>query len=236
MQWRASTKCPHPVDKARPRGKMSHRRRASRYRGGRSLAAVALALASVMAVVVVAVAVLRSPMHSVAGPQTSRYVPHACSSSGCAIVSVSRTLQPIAVFYGASCEGVYGSWFFNAVEGGTNADLHPSYSLNWSFTPGSVIAKPNGSIDVAPTSGTQVALTLRNGMLSLAGTRKPNVRISAAGTLVVEVTGPTTAPALKFTETGLLKAESALGFMSPFTVQGEPLTVPVRTVKTMVGC
>jgi hypothetical protein len=149
---------------------------------------------------------------------------------------VSRTVKPVTVFYGASCSGVYGNWFFNAVVGGPNDELHPSYSLSWSFTPGSAVAKPDGRIDVTATSSTQIALTLTNGRLSLTGTRKPKTHVAATGTLVVEVAGTATAPALKFTETGLLKAENALGLASPFTVNGQALIVPVKTVSTMVGC
>jgi hypothetical protein len=52
----------------------------------------------------------------------------------------------------------------------------------------------------------------------------------------VELSGPPTSPVLKFTETGLLQAEKALGLVSPFDVDGSPLTVPIKTVKTMVGC
>jgi hypothetical protein len=214
---------------------MSNRHRASRYRRGRSLAAGALALVSVIAVIVVAVAVMRNPAHTTVAAKTS-YVPPNCSSSGCAVVSVSRTVPPVTAFYGASCSGVYGSWFFNAVEGGPNDELHPSYSLSWSFTPGSAVARPDGRIDIPATSTAQVGLTLTQGKLSLTGTRKPKLQVTAGGTLKVEVTGTATAPALKFTETGLSKAENALGLVSPFTVDGQPLTVPVKTVPTMVGC
>ena len=53
------------------------------------------------------------------------------------MVSFNRTLPPVTVFYGASCSGVYGKWFFNAVEGGPNDSLRPSYALSWSFAAGS---------------------------------------------------------------------------------------------------
>jgi hypothetical protein len=214
---------------------MSTRHRARRYRRGRTLAAGALALVSVIAVAFVAIGVLRNPVHTTVATKTA-YVPPKCSASGCAVVSLSRTVKPVTVFYGASCSGVHGSWFFNAVEGGPNDELHPSYSLNWSFAPDSMMAKPDGRIDVTATSSTQIALTLTNGRLSLTGTRKPKTHVAATGTLVVEVTGTATAPALKFTETGLLKAENALGLTSPFMVNGQPLTVPIKTVQTLVGC
>jgi hypothetical protein len=122
------------------------------------------------------------------------------------------------------------------VEGGGNDQLRPSYSLRWSFAAGSAVAKPSGRIDIQPTASTQASLTLNQGTLSLTGTRKPNVRVAATGTLVVEVSGTATAPTLKFTETGLAKAESALGLVSPFDVGGQPLIVPVKTVKTMSNC
>jgi hypothetical protein len=122
------------------------------------------------------------------------------------------------------------------VEGGGNNRLRPSYSLKWSFTADSAVAKPNGRIAIAPTENAEVTLTLTQGTLSLTGTRKPNVKISASGTLVVELLGGPSAQVLKFTETGLVKAESALGLVSPFDVGGRPLVVPIKIVKTMAGC
>jgi hypothetical protein len=214
---------------------MSFRRRAHRYRGG-PLVIPALALAAIIAAVVIAFAVLHGPAHSVAGTKATPSALPTCGSSGCAVVSMSRTLPPITVFYGASCSGVYGSWFFNAVEAGAGGELSPSYSVKWSFTSGSVVAKPSGRIVIPPTTSTQVTLKLVDGTLSLNGTRKPNVRVAATGTLVVELSGPANAPELKFTETGLARAESALGLVSPFDVGGLPLTVPITTVKTMSGC
>jgi hypothetical protein len=214
---------------------MSTRHRARRYRRGKTLAAGALALVSVIAVAFVAIGVLRSPVHTTVATKTA-YVPPTCSAAGCAVVSLSRTVKPVTVFYGASCSGVHGKWFFNAVEGGPNDELHPSYSLNWSFGSDSTVARPDGRIDVTATSTTQVVLTLTNGRLSLTGSRQPKTHVVATGTLVVEVTGTATAPALKFTETGLVKAENALGLASPFTVNGQPLTVPIKTVQTLVGC
>jgi hypothetical protein len=214
---------------------MSDNQRSSRL-GKRTLAIAAVALAAIAVVVVIGFSATRSPGHSSAGVTVTPAALSTCSPSGCAVVQLSRTLPPFTVFYGASCSGVYGPWFFNAVEGGGNDQLRPSYSLSWSFTPGSTVAKPSGSIVIAPTDSAQVTLTLDQGTLSLTGTRKPNVQIAATGTLVVELSGPTTAPVLKFTETGLVQAESALGLISPFDVDGLSLTVPVKTVKTMVGC
>jgi hypothetical protein len=174
--------------------------------------------------------------HSSSGARVTRGGLATCSPSGCSVVSLSRTLPPFTVFYGASCSGAHGTWFFNAVEGGSNDQLRPSYSLKWSFTPGSSTARPSGRIAVQPTDSTQVALTLNQGTLALTGTRKPNVHVAATGTLVVEVSGTAAASILKFTETGLQDAESTLGLVSPFDVAGQPLTVPITTVKTMSGC
>jgi hypothetical protein len=185
-----------------------------------------LALVAMIAAAGIAFAVIRGPAHPVAGTKATPSALPTCGSSGCAVVSLSRTLPPITVLYGASCSGVYGSWFFNAVEAGAGDQLSPSYSVKWSFTPGSVVAKPS----------TQVTLTLVDGTLNLNGTRKPNTRVTATGTLVVELSGSATAPELKFTETGLTKAESSLGLVSPFNVGGSPLTVPIKIVKTMTGC
>src|SRR6266853_1876223 len=87
-----------------------------------------------------------------------------------------------------------------------------------------------------PTAGAQITLPLNEGKLSLTGTRKANARVTGTGTLVVELSGSPTAPELKFTETGLTKAESSLGLVSPFNVGGSPLIVPVQIVKAMSGC
>jgi hypothetical protein len=215
---------------------MSDNQRSSSLRK-RTLVIAAVAVTAIAVVVVIGfIASTRSPGHSSAGATVTPAALPTCSSSGCAVVNLSRTLPPFTVFYGASCSGVYGTWFFNAVEGGGNDQLRPSYSLSWSFTPGSTVAKPSARIVIAPTDSAQVTLTLNQGALSLTGTRKPNVHVAAIGTLVVELSGPTTAPVLKFTETGLREAESALGLVSPFDVDGQPLTVPVKTVKTMAGC
>jgi hypothetical protein len=159
-----------------------------------------------------------------------------CDPSGCGVVSVSRSLPATTVFYGASCSGVYGSWFLNVSEGGGSDALRPAYLLRWSLAPGSSSAKPSGQILIPPTSSTQVTLRLTNGTLSLTGTRKPNTTVSATGTLVVQVRGPQSAQVLQFTETGLRRAEQSLGLVSPFDVNGQPLTLPVQTVKKLTGC
>jgi hypothetical protein len=204
--------------------------------GKRTLAIAAVALAAIAILGVIGLVAIRGPGHSSVDAIVTPGAKPTCSASGCAVVNLSRTLPPFTVFYGASCSGVHGIWFFNAVEGGGNDQFRPSYSLHWTFTPGSTIAKPSARIVIAPTDSAQVTLTLDQGSMSLTGTRKPNVQVAATGTLVVELSGPTSAPVLKFTETGLSEAESALGLVSPFDAGGQPLTVPVKTVKTMVGC
>lgn len=205
-----------------------------------TLVVAGLAAAAIAAAVVIAFVVTRAPGHSSSRPKptptlTALPLP-TCSPSGCAVVSLSTNVPRVTIFYGASCTGVYGSWFFNATEQGNTDQLHPSYALHWTFEPGSTIAKPSGLVVIPPTDSTQATLTLNQGTLSLTGTRKPNLKVAAAGTLVVQLSGSTTAPSLTFTETGLEKAESSLGLLSPFDVNGSPLAVPVKTVKTMVGC
>lgn len=159
-----------------------------------------------------------------------------CAPSGCAVVSLSRSLPPLTVFYGASCSGPRGVWFFNAVEGGGNDQLRPSYQLRWTFATGSAAAAPSGNVVISPTSTTDVTITLNAGTLTIKGTRKPSTHVSASGTLQVQLTGTSGAPTLTFTETGLTKAESDLGLVSPFDAGGQPLVVPITTVKTMTGC
>jgi hypothetical protein len=195
-----------------------------------------LALSIVAATMVTAIAVLHGSGQSLGNANAESAQLHKCSASGCAVVSLSRTLPPNAVFYGASCTGINGSWFFNAIEGGGNDELRPSYSLRWSFSPGLTLAKPSGQINVIATSTTKVALSLRDGSLSLTGAKKPHVQVAATGTLVVEISGAASDPVLKFTETGLLQSENALGLVSPFDVGGNALIVPVKTVKSMAGC
>src|SRR5260370_14796702 len=128
---------------------LSHRRRARRHRGGWALVIAALA-ASVMAAVVVALGVFHSPNQFFAGAARSN-----CSYSCCAVVSLSRTFPPTTVFYGASCSGGYGSWFFNVVKGGGDSDLRPSSAFRCSFGPGPKLAKPTGTITFPATPSPQ---------------------------------------------------------------------------------
>jgi hypothetical protein len=146
-------------------------------------------------------------------------------------------LPPTTLFYGASCTGVHGDWFFNAVEGGGSDALRPSYSLRWSFASGATSAKANARIIQVPsTKTTTVTMTLSKGTLNLHGVRKPNVHVAATGSLVVKLTGSTSSPSLTFVETGLSAAEHELGLISPFDVGGRPLVVQIQHVKSLVGC
>jgi len=182
-----------------------------------------------------------SPTHSSASPTgtsgASKAKPQAnCESSGCAMVRMSRSLPPVAIFYGASCSGVHGSWFFNTVEGGATDALRPSYSLSWSFAGSATSAKPNARIIVPPTQKARVRLTLKNGTMSLRGVRKPHAKVHATGSLTVRLGGSASSPSLIFVERGLLQAEHKLGLVSPFNAGGRRLVVPVQHVKSLHGC
>jgi hypothetical protein len=169
-------------------------------------------------------------------PHKTRPKEH-CGSSGCAMVRLTRSLPQTTVLYGASCTGVQGSWFFNAIEGGGSSVLRPSYSLRWSFAGGASSARPNARIiSVPPTTTTTVTVTLSNGVMKLHGTRTPNGSVTASGTLVVKLTGSASSPSLTFIETGLSGAEHKLGLLSPFDAGGHPLVVPIQHVTTLAGC
>ena len=199
------------------------------------LAAIVVAAAAVSLIVTRSRSTSPSAINPTPTPTSTRLVRH-CSPSGCAVVSLSRSLPPLTILYGASCEGIEGSWFFNATEQGSNDELLPSYALQWSFMPGATEAMPNGRIIIQSTTSADVAITLANGALHLTGMRKPKPQVDATGTLAVRLSGSTSAPTLTFTETGLADAEKALGLVSPFDLGGNPLTVPVDMVKTMDGC
>jgi hypothetical protein len=153
------------------------------------------------------------------------------------MVRTSRSLPPLTLFYGASCAGVYGSWFFNAVEGGAGDTLRPSYALQWSFAGGSKSAKPTARvIHVPATSKAKVTLSLSNGLMKLSGVQQSNVKVNATGSLIVRLSGSASSPSLTFVERGLLGAEHKLGLASPFDAGGRPLVVPVQHVKSLPGC
>jgi len=213
-----------------------------RRAGARPPVARALALAAVAAVAIPLMAAGCSSSSSSPVPPTpsathkTRPNPN-CGSSGCAMVRTSRSGPPLTILYGASCTGIHGSWFFNAVEAGASGALRPSYALLWSFAGGSTSAKPNArSINVPRTKTTTVSLTLSNGKLKLSGVRKPNGTVSATGSLIVRLSGTASSPSLTFVERGLVPAEHKLGLVSPFNVGGHPLVVPIRHVKSLVGC
>jgi hypothetical protein len=150
---------------------------------------------------------------------------------------MSRSLPPLTIFYGASCSGVHGSWFFNAVEGGGSNTVRPSYALQWSFAGGARSAKPSArTIAIPRTKTTTVSMTLRNGTMKLSGTRKPNAKVTATGSLLVKLTGSASAPSLTFIERGLFGPEHQLGLRSPFDMGGRPLVVPIKHVTTLTGC
>ena len=154
------------------------------------------------------------------------------------MVSMSRRAPALTVVYGASCSGIHGDWFINAVAGGgSDKLLRPSYALLWSFKGGATSAKPSArAITVPHTKTTTVRLTLSNGKLKLSGVRKPNTTVSATGSLIVRLSGSVTSPSLTFIESGLVPAEHKLRLVSPFNAGGHPLVVPVRHVKKLTAC
>lgn len=153
------------------------------------------------------------------------------------MVRTSVSLPAATLLYGASCSGLHGSWFFNAIEGGGSDALRPSYALQWSFAGGSTSAKPTArTINIPSTDSTTVTLSLVNGKMKLGGTKKPNVNVTATGTLIVELTGSSSSPSLTFTESGLSNAEQSLGLSSPFDAGGHPLVVPIQHVSSLPGC
>jgi hypothetical protein len=153
------------------------------------------------------------------------------------MVRTSLSKPQATLLYGASCSGIHGAWFFNAVEGGGSNVLRPSYALNWSFAGASTSAKPSARvIHVPPTKTTTVALTLSKGTMKLSGVQKPNAKVTATGSVIVRLSGTASSPSLTFVERGLLRAEHKLGLSSPFDVGGRPLVVPIQHVKSLPGC
>ena len=153
------------------------------------------------------------------------------------MVRTSRSLPPLTILYGASCSGLHGDWFFNAVEAGSGDALRPSYALLWSFKGGATSAKPSArTINVPHTKTTKVSLTLSNGTLKLSGVRSPNTTVNATGSLVVRLSGSGVSPSLTFIERGLVPAEHKLGLVSPFNAGGHPLVVPIQHIKTLPAC
>ena len=195
-------------------------------------------LGAIAAVVLLAAACGGSSKSSTtASKSTSRSKPPQtnCGSSGCAVVRTSRSLPPLTIFYGASCSGIHGSWFFNAVEAG--GKLRPSYSLRWSFAEGSTFARPTAKLIRVPATDTaMVNITLNNGTMRLKGMKNGHASVTATGTLSVKLSGPASSPSLTFIEQGLSGAEHHLGLVSPFNAGGHPLVVPIQHVKSLAGC
>jgi hypothetical protein len=198
---------------------------------------LAIAAAVVSALTVAGCTSTHSSQRPAPTASTSQAKPQAnCKSPGCAVVRTARSVPQFTAFYGASCSGIHGSWFFNAVEGGGTAALRASYYLTWSFAGGATSAKPSARIHVLRTNTTTVALTLSDGTIKLSGMQKPGTRVTGAGTLVVKLSGTASAPSLTFIETGLRAAEHKLGLRSPFDVGGHPLVVPVQHATSLAGC
>lgn len=223
-------KAPGAEHKGRPAGKFGARLQAI-------MLPLAIAAAVVSALTVTGCTSTDSSGQPKATVGTSKARPQAnCKSSGCAMVRTARSAPQFTAFYGASCSGIHGAWFFNAVEGGGAAALRPSYSMTWSFAGGATSAKPSARIHVLPTKTATVRLTLSDGKMKLSGMQKPGTRVTATGSLVVKLSGTVSAPSLTFIERGLGAAEHQLGLRSPFDVGGHPLVVPVHHVTSLAGC
>lgn len=203
-----------------------------------ALAVVAAAAIPLMATGCSSSSTSSPPKATPSAASTAKHRTHLnCGSAGCAMVRTSVSAPQPTVFYGASCSGIHGSWFFNAVEGGGSNVLRPSYALNWSFAGASTSAKPSARvINVPRTKTTTVSLTLSNGKMKLSGVQKPNATVTATGSLIVRLSGSVSSPSLTFVERGLRPAEHRLGLVSPFDVGGRPLVVPVQHTKTLPGC
>jgi hypothetical protein len=163
-----------------------------------------------------------------------------CVSSGCALVSQSlKQMQPVG-FYGASCTGNYGDWYLKVMQEGKSDQLRAAYYLKWTSDNGTSV-HPSGSVIVRPATGaahaSHVTVTLDHGKMTLEGTEEPSkTHVMATGTLTVSVLPKKGFPTLQFAETGLTKAESALGLNSPFDYKGQPLDLLIRQVQLLVGC
>jgi hypothetical protein len=168
-------------------------------------------------------------------PTTNARTP-SCGSSGCGVVNTVRASPRVTVFYGASCTGIYGAWFLNIVEEGPNDSLRPASSLRWTFPNGVRLARPDGTVTVASSTGPAVSMTLQQGVLTLHGTGSDNATVTGVGTLLVRLTGTASAPSLTLVESGLEGAEQSLGLLSPFHTSGRSVTVPVKLRPRFTGC
>ena len=160
----------------------------------------------------------------------------ACAKAGCAVVNTIVSRPHVSVFYGASCTGPNGSWYLNVTQGGPNDAPRPSYRLQWEFSNTQSPARPNGSINVSSPAGEKVAMTLANGVLQVMGRAPNGVVVSGTGSLVIGISQTASGLALTFTETGLAAAEQSLGITSPFGVNGQPTSVPVKLMHQFTSC
>jgi hypothetical protein len=72
--------------------------------------------------------------------------------------------------------------------------------------------------------------------MTLKGTKHGKATVTAAGTLIVRLSGPAASPSLTFIERGLSRAERRLGLVSPFNAGGHALVVPIQRVRSLAGC
>jgi hypothetical protein len=198
--------------------------------------AATVALAAVLAVTGCTAAGSSSPRSNHTSAAAKVKPAANCAPSGCAVTRTSLSLPQSTVLYGASCSGMHGSWFLNAIEGGGGSQLRPNYRLQWSFPQGATTARPNGLIRIPHTKIAKVTLTLRGGKLTLHGVRKQDAPVTATGILIVKLSGPASSRSLTFIEKGLSWAEHRLGLVSPFDAGGHPLVVHVKHVKSLAGC
>lgn len=153
-----------------------------------------------------------------------------------AVVSTTRNMPTVNVFFGTSCTGLHGSWFLNVVQGGSQAQLHASYYLRWTFTSTEVVAKPGGRITVSGGTGPPPSLTVTEGVVTLTGARTDGTSVTGTGQIDVTLTGTDDEPSLTITQKGLEDAARTLGLVLPFPFDGRPLTVPIELQEEASGC
>jgi hypothetical protein len=124
----------------------------------------------------------------------------------------------------------------NVTQGGPNNKPRLSYRLLWASSNPQSPAHPNGSINVSAPTGEKISMTLSNGIVRLTGHRPNAVDVSATGSLAVKISQTASGRALTFSETGLAPTEHALGITSPFGVDGQPTTVPVKLMPRFSSC
>jgi len=197
-----------------------------------------VAAAAVVLVIAAGVAVPLEVGGGAAAPAKQPAVAaHQCVPSGCALVDTVITSPRTIVFYGASCTGVYGTWYMNVVEGGPNNEPRPSYRLDWTFTPTMTQALPDGQVTVSPGSYGSILMTLAGGNMSITGTGTGSANPpSGHGRLIVTLSRSSATPRIEITETGLSSVESSLGLVSPFSLSGHPVLLKVMTGRHLSSC